>query len=165
MSSWFSSLQFRLTLGFVLVLALALASVSFYVGFAAEREVERFQQDAEAARAARVEYLLAEYYSEQGGWVGLQHSLEQAATVFGRRIVVRDSEGRLVADSHQGFGKPRQQARPEIQDLPILMSGREIGSMAFQSSEVPDVTSDPSWSRLVSAMNRSLIWTGLAAGA
>ena len=165
MSKWFFGLHFRLVLGFVLVLALALGSVSFYVGHAAEQEVERFRQDVETARAARIEDLLGEYYSEQGGWVGLQRSVEQAATVFGHRILVRDSEGRLVADSHQRFGRPWQQTRPGIQNFPILMSGDEIGSVAFESSDVPDVAPDPSWSRLVSAMNRSLIWTGLVAGA
>jgi len=36
----FLSLQFRLVLGFALVLTLALGGVSFYVGYAAEKEVD-----------------------------------------------------------------------------------------------------------------------------
>ena len=55
MSRWIFSLQFRLILGFALVLALALIGVSLYVGFAADREVERFWQDLEAAKTARIE--------------------------------------------------------------------------------------------------------------
>ena len=43
MRNWFSSLQFRLIAGFALVLVLTLGSVSFYVGLAAEREVESFE--------------------------------------------------------------------------------------------------------------------------
>ena len=43
MPRFFQSLQFRLVMGFTVVLALALAGVSLYVGYAAEREVERFR--------------------------------------------------------------------------------------------------------------------------
>ena len=65
MSRWIFSLQFRLILGFALVLALALIGVSLYVGFAADREVERFWQDLEAAKTARIEQALSRHFSEQ----------------------------------------------------------------------------------------------------
>ena len=47
MRSWFFSLQFRLVLGFALVLALSLGSVSWYVGYAAQQEADQFQREVE----------------------------------------------------------------------------------------------------------------------
>ena len=67
MRNWFFSLQFRLIVAFTLVLALALGSISWYVGFAAQREVERLQQEVEEGRAARVEQLVSQYYSASRG--------------------------------------------------------------------------------------------------
>ena len=64
MPRWFYGLQFRLVLGFTVVLALALAGVSTYVGIAAENEVERFETKQEEARTARVEQLVTRFYSD-----------------------------------------------------------------------------------------------------
>ncbi|MDO8749695.1 MAG: hypothetical protein Q7K03_00915, partial [Dehalococcoidia bacterium] len=87
MHSWFFSLQFRLILGFTLVLALALGSISWYVGFAAQREVEHLQQEVEAGRAKRVEQLVSRYYAARQ-WTDLQPTVEQAGALYGWRIVV-----------------------------------------------------------------------------
>ena len=48
MPSWFFSLQFRLVVGFAVILALATGAVSLYIGYTAQREVDRFQTDFDA---------------------------------------------------------------------------------------------------------------------
>lgn len=152
-------------MGFTMVLALALGSVSLYVGFTAQREAERYQQEVEGARAARVEELVAQYYADHRAWVGLQPSLEQAGSLYGRRILVRDSEGRVVADSHQRFGSPWREAGHETQFVTVLSNGLEVGSVIVAPSDIPEAVPEPSFSRLTSTLNRSLLWTGLAAAA
>ena len=164
MRSWFFSLQFRLIVGFALVLALALGSVSFYVRFAAQREVERFEEEIEEARAFRMEQLVARYYSDRLGWTGLQPAIEQASTLYGWRIVVSDREGHIVGDSHQRFGIPWRGARRGSRLSPVLSDGREVGSLVIAPSDAPDMVPEPPLSRLVAALNLSLLWTGLAAG-
>ena len=165
MASWFFSLQFRLVAAFALVLALALVSVSIYVGFTAKQATERFQREVEEARASRMERLVTQYYSTRRGWVGLQPAIEQASSLYGWRIVVRDMEGHVLADSHQGFGATGGMIRGGSRLFSILSSGREVGSVAVAPSAVPLIAPEPSVSILVSALNRSLLWTGLAAGA
>ena len=164
MHSWFFSLQFRLILGFTLVLALALGSISWYVGFAAQREAARFQQEVEAARAARVEQLVSRYYSARR-WTDLQPTVEQAGALYGWRIVVTDSQGQVVGDSHLRFGRPPRQARPGSRLFPVLSGGSQVGSVAIAPSDAPEIAPEPPFSRLVTAVQRSLLWTGLAAGA
>ena len=165
MASWFFSLQFRLIAAFALVLALALVSVSIYVGFTAKQATERFQREVEESRASRMEQLVTQYYSTRRGWVGLQTAIEQASSLYGWRIVVRDTEGHILADSHQGFGVTGGMMRGRSRLFSILNSGREVGSVAVAPSAVSQVAPEPSVSILVSALNRSLLWTGLAAGA
>ena len=97
---WFFSLRFRLILAFTLALALALAGVGLFVGFAAEQETNRFQRRSQEFRADRVHRLIARHYREHRDWAGLQPWLEQAANLYGRRLVVTDRSGRIIVDSH-----------------------------------------------------------------
>ena len=164
MSRWFFSLQFRLILGFGLVLALTIGGVSWYVGFAANRATERYQQDVDIARAARLEHLVARNYTAERGWVGLQATLEQAGSLYGWRVVVNDTEGHVVGDSdvHSKDGFERAGRARRI--TPILSGGRQIGFLAVGGSDGPVPAADPPLSQVVSALNRSLLWGGLAAG-
>ena len=52
--SWFFGLQGRLTLGFALVLALSIASVSLYSAYATRIETERFAAEIELARGVAI---------------------------------------------------------------------------------------------------------------
>jgi hypothetical protein len=106
MPSWFYSIRFRLITGFVLVLTLALVSVSLYVGVAAQEETERFQGDFDRIQADRLERLVSQFYSSRRNLSGLQTVIEQAGSLYGWRIQFRDMEGQLVADSHERFAPP-----------------------------------------------------------
>ena len=119
MVRWFQGLQFRLILGFTLALGLALAAVGVYTGYAANREVEQFSDRLEEARAARVEEMISLAYTRNRNWSGIQGIVERAGDLYGRRIVVRDAQGRLIADSEAGFGRQ-----------PVVLVGR-TGSGRF----------------------------------
>ncbi|MEE9198665.1 MAG: ATP-binding protein [Dehalococcoidia bacterium] len=165
MPKWFFSLQFRLIAAFTLVLALALGSVSLYVGFAAQREVDRFQQDVDEVRAARVEQLVSQFYAARRDWTGVQPTLEQVGSLYGWRIVVSDTQGRIVGDSHRRFTAPIRETRLAKRLLPILSNGQKVGSVEVALSDAPLEATEPPVSRLASALNRSLLWTGLTAAA
>ena len=165
MPSWFYSIRFRLITGFVLVLTLALVSVSLYVGVAAQEETERFQGDFDKLQADRLERLVSQFYSSRRNFAGLQTVIEQAGSLYGRRIQLRDLEGRLVADSHERFGVARSLPERHRQILPVLSRGNEIGSLLIVPSDIPEVAPNPAVSRLAASVNQSLLWAGLAAGA
>lgn len=165
MASWLYSLQFRLIAGFALVLALALGSVSWYVGYAADQDATQFQSEVDEARVTRVERVFSGLYSPLRGFSGLQPALDHASALYRWRIVVRDSQGRVMADSHPKFDPPGRGGRPGLRVIPIVSNGRIVGSVLMAPSEAPEVVPEPAVSRLVSTLNNSLLWTGLIAGA
>ena len=140
---WFFSLRFRLILAFTLALALALAGVGLFVGFAAEQETNRFQRRSQEFRADRVHRLIARHYREHQDWAGLQPWLEQAANLYGRRLVVTDRNGRIIVDSHDKFAsegaaaaeKRRWEAREKAEffgrSRPIVVDDHQVGVLAL----------------------------------
>ena len=158
------SLQLRLIIGFAAILALALGSVSYYVGQAAEREAESMQTRRNEIRRARIERLVSRNYSVEFQWEQIQPALEQAGRVSGRRIVVTNQHGDIVGDSHKGFGVPWRRHDKTIISSPIVVGDQEVGFFALDSENVPGAIPEPPISRLASAVNRYLLWAGLASG-
>ena len=165
MARFFYGLQFRLVMGFTIVLALALAGVSFYVGYAAEKEVERFEESQENARTARVQQMISRFYSDRRDLAQLQAVLEQAGRVAGRRIIVRGPNGVVIADSHLRFGGRREHLTRESGPVPVLVGGQQVGSFSVTPDTGPEGVPEPAVASLVSTVNQSLLWTGLAAAA
>jgi len=165
MTRLFYSLQFRLVLGFALVLALALASVSFYVGYAAEQEVGRFENRRETAITARIQQVMARMYSDRRNPAQVQAVLEQAGRLSGRRIILQDPNGEVAGDSHLRIDSKQQRPTTESGPVPILVAGREVWSLFVTTDTDPDGITEPAVASLVSTVNESLIWTGVAAGA
>ena len=163
MRNWFLSLQFRLMVGFTLILAVALGSVGAYGAFAAQREVDEFDQRAEEARNSRLERLISGSYARQRRGE-LQPTLEHVGALFNRRIIVKDREGNVVGDSIFRFGKPWRRGDPRGRHLPLRVDGKEVGSIVVAPNEAPENIPDPPISQVASRLNQSLLWTGLTAG-
>ena len=109
---------------FALVLALALSSVSLYVGYTAKQATDQFERDVEEAKAARIEQMITNYYAASRGWGGLQPAIEQASSLYGVRIVVKDANGDVIADS--GAASTSQDADSTMHEefnLPLLSRG------------------------------------------
>ena len=165
MSRWFFSLQFRLVVGFAVVLSLTLGGVSLYIGYAAQREVERIQLEIDEVRTARIERLVSRFYSTGNDWTGVQPVVERAAELFARQIVVVDREGRIVGDSHRPKGHPFRQGRGGQPFSPVRRDGLMVGSLLVVPSNVPQTIPEPPLSQFAQAINRALILAGLASGA
>ncbi len=101
MYSWITSLQGRLTLGFAVVLALSLASVSVYSAYATRIETERFAAEIELARAGRAEQLVRDTFEANQDWNEVQYAIQQVGNLYGWRVVLENESGIIVADSHQ----------------------------------------------------------------
>lgn len=165
MHSWFYSLQFRLMLGFTLVLALALGSVGLYVAYAAQREVEEFDRKAEEARNARLEQMVSRSYSSPPKRGDFQSALEQAGALYDRRIIVTDEQGDIIGDSGRPHGKPWRPGPHGGRHIPLRVGGEEVGSITVAPNDAPETVPDPPVSEVTAALKRSLMLTGLATGA
>ncbi len=179
----FHSLQFRLVVGFVAVLAIALTSVSLYVGSVAARETSRFEEDVAGARARRIQDLVA----QTGGRVDsveARERVQQAAELFGWEILLTDAPNVALGDvTRRTEDRPGDvrlrpnRAAPNDALLAVDQDGGYVfvrsGNRAtpfFANASVPippggvlDIPRDPPPDRIVASVNRTLIWSGFVA--
>jgi signal transduction histidine kinase len=141
MSKFLHSLQFRLVIGFISVLALSLAGVGAYASYATQQELNRFEEDTAAARVSRLENVVAEAYEEideEPQMTLLEPALKNAAELFGWKIAVIDQHGRMIAGSHNyGTGELRIEtffSGPTVTRRPIIIGGSVRGQILFESS-------------------------------
>jgi signal transduction histidine kinase len=158
------SLQFRLVVGFALVLFLTLSGVSIYLGRVADREARRLEQDIEDVRASRIEQVVSRYLKDRTRRVGLQGTLEHVGSLYGWRIVVNDVDGRLLADSNVTLSRQALVPPPGRRRMPIMDRGHEVASVLMSQDMTPEGGPEPTASRMASALNRSLLWAGLGGG-
>jgi signal transduction histidine kinase len=164
MSRWFLSLQFRLVAGFAVVLVLTLGAVSAYIGYAADRVVERLQLDVDQARSGRIQQMMLRSYSVAGNWENAQAVAEAVGRLYERHIVVADSRGRIVGDSQLRSGRPWQMGRPDQRFKAVRGQVGDVGSFLVQDSDGFEEFPEPPLSRFTVAINRSLIYVGIVAG-
>jgi signal transduction histidine kinase len=164
MTRWFLSLQFRLVAGFAVVLVLTLGAVSAYIGYSADRAVEQLQLDVDQARSNRIHQIMLLSYSVTGNWESAQVVAETVGRLFGRHIVVADILGRIVGDSQLRSGRPWQTGRPDQRFKAVRGQVGDVGSFLVQDSDGLEEFPEPPLSRFAVAINRSLIYAGIAAG-
>lgn len=163
------SLWFRLVLGFGLILAATLASVSFYIAEASEREAEGFERQQETVRRERAHRLIVRTLSvEESGAAEesheLQSTLERVGSAVGRRIVVLDKEGNVVGDSARRSGHRGHHWKDRGTRRPIVVEDRQVGFIEFGPAPEGEEPDDPQVSNLVSSLNAYLLWAGVAGG-
>ena len=183
MPSWFFSLQFRLIVGFALVLALAIGSVSAYIGYAAQREVDEIQQELDEARGSRVRQTFTDFYAFNGGWAGVQTVIDRAGFLANREIVVLDEKGDLVGDSRDQTAASTAPVVSKLRFSPIVFDGHQVGAIfvhpgkerhlvnrryyasgRFPPPEVRERFQEPQLTRFAATINESLLWAGIGTG-
>ncbi len=158
-------LQFRLVVGFTLVMTLALAGVGLSVGYAAKREADAFQEEVEAARVARMENLVSGLIADKKPPGDVQSAVDDAGKLYGWRIVLRDRHGRLVADSHGLAGRLVPDKVRGYRWLRLKKQDEDLGWVQVSRDELPVIAREPKSSVLVAAFNQSLLWAGAVAAA
>jgi signal transduction histidine kinase len=93
------SLHFRLLAAFALVIIVTIGSVFFFTYQTTRSEISSLGERIELMQARRVEVELSNYYYRQGGWEGIQPFVAQWGNLYGRRIILTDTAGLVVADS------------------------------------------------------------------
>jgi two-component system sensor histidine kinase BaeS len=191
LNRYLASLHFRLIIGFTLVLAVSLIGVSLYVRYTAEREIDRFEREVGQARAQRIENIVSRYYDANEGLIGIGPMLEQARWLYNWNIDVTDLEGNIVAASAipvnsqtlgdrfvrgDQEGRPKTfpgfeirrgsegRARPPRHFSQIRSRNQDVASIAMGPGDLPGNIPEPPISRLLSAVDTSLLWTGLMVG-
>jgi len=145
---------------FTLAILVAIGSTFFFIGLATRGEIQRFQERGSQIQITRIENILSRYYQERSGWTGIQPVIEQMETMHGRRIVLTDSAGIVIADSHGEMTGEHHQ--PKIPGRRIMTPGREgiLGKVYISPAGVADITSPQ---RLLRPISYFLFWGSLVA--
>ena len=184
MTSWFFSLQFRLILGFAVVLMLALAAVGIYSNLAAQREVRELRTAADEALIARVQEAFTEFYVETGSWNGIASTVERVSYLTGREIAILDREGKVLVATRWRSGSERPPHDQDYTSSRTFVGGDHVGSVLIGPAasrrtfrpyrggdrsppgppEALREIREPSLRRITDTTFQSLLLSGLGAG-
>ena len=154
------SLRFRLLLAFTLVILVAIGAVYFFVSQTTGGEIRRYGERSEEIRFSRVGFELYRYYRQYGDWDGIQPYVEQWGSLYGRRIILTDSSGMVVADSEvELLGEEYHTDTPGVRVMSPWGGG--IQGTLYISPEL--LAGFPSPLTLSQAISRFLIWGALLA--
>jgi len=172
------SLQFRLLTAFALVIVVTIGSIFLFIYQTTRGEISRFEERTLEIQAGRIEMELSQYYSHEGSWEGIQPFVEQWGSLYGRRVILTDNQGVVVADSENKLlGKPYVSDVPGKPlfpqfEMPMPLtpgmppappSGTDIIGTLYISPELSPGAGFTSLRILSMAIGRFFLWGGLMA--
>ncbi len=95
------SLQFRLIMAFTLVILLTVGAVFLMMWQATVDQVRQFSHRVDFEIGGRINFEIGRYYSQQESWDGVQSLVVELSDQFRHRIVLTDSDGKVIADSSE----------------------------------------------------------------
>jgi len=93
------NLNFRLLAAFTLVIIVIVGSVFFLVYRTTHNEIAEYGERMADLQDRRIQTELYRYYTYAGSWEGVQPVVVQWSNLYGRRIILTDNEGIVIADS------------------------------------------------------------------
>jgi len=169
------SLRFRLLIAFLSVILVTIGTVSLFISLRTSGEIGRFEERREEAHFARLLHSLTQHYFEQGDWTGIQTQVEEMGSLYGRRIVLTDKSGVVIADSQGAL--VGQTYQPPPSEKPLLLPPQPFPPHPFlpQPPTIteslgtiyigPESSTDPTSSLFLShSITQFVIWGCLIGG-
>ncbi|MFC2013771.1 ATP-binding protein [Chloroflexota bacterium] len=154
------SLRFRLLVAFTLVIVIAVGTVFFFVNQMTQGEFRQFSERSEHMRFTRVGFELSRYYHTQGSWEGIQSYVEQWGNLYGKRIILTDLGGMVLADSEGDLLGEQYHADTPGMPLSTPRGGGIPGRLYISPETSVELPSTQGLSRAISYF---LLWGGLLA--
>src|SRR5918999_73591 len=151
-------LWFRLLIGTSLVLAVTLGAVILLVSRALTGSFQDYVEDQQSARVQRAESILSRYYDRQREWTGVSPLVQSVADLMGERLVLADTQGKIVADSQgQLLG---QLARDDWRGRRVSLRSQEfaVGTLYISPAWVDQPILDPRAHLFLSTFAGYLVW-------
>jgi signal transduction histidine kinase len=157
------SVRWRMFISFLLVIAVAVGTVAFFVSRTASGEIERYEERTDQLRSQRIEALLSGYYEEEHGWTGVQPLIERMGQLYGQRLVLTDAEGTVVADSQAMMMGPPPDLERSKRNIPVGSADAPSGIIFIDPQPLADGSAAEEVSELAGSINWYLVWGGLIA--
>ena len=127
----FHSLQIRLTIGFASILLIAISVVSGYSAYVTRNEITNLRNEIEDVKNIRAEELVKKTYEATNNWQDVQYAVQQVGTLFGWHVIIENSNGNIVADSHNlpPNNKSKPRSLKTMQKRPIILNDKNLGWM------------------------------------
>lgn len=93
------SIRWKLLIGFILIVGVAIGSVAIVADRTATREFDRYITQDQALKYQRLSLMLSSYYEQTGSWEGVQKLIDKISKTYKNRIVLTNDEGSVVADT------------------------------------------------------------------
>ena len=154
-------LQFRLLLGFTLVIFVAIGAVLFFVNQATRDEIQRFREQTDNSRAFRMQSELTRIYFINRNWEGIQPVIEQWSNLYEQRIVLTDNEGMVVADS-QGILSGEYEPDSPGRIISFPFQREDFGTLYIIPKSSSELSFE-SFQLLFQSIGRYFLWGGLIA--
>jgi signal transduction histidine kinase len=159
------SLRFRLTLSFVLVIVVAIGTVSIFTSQATKSRIQAYDKQTEQVKLDRAKCLIGQLLASGGDLTSVQVPVEHMANLYAQSIIMTDTSGMVVADSRKLYiGKQYDPSwlGEGQQAQPIVNGSQSLGTL-YLSSDVLSQTGVGSLLALSSSVNWFLLLGGVLA--
>lgn len=154
------SLRFRLLLGSVLVVLIAVGVTAFVASRQTTGEFRRYVEDRGDSRYRRFAGLLGRSYEMNLRWDDLQPEVERLGQVAGQRVLIADAQNKVVNDSERTLIGRLVGAEWSSPSAIIFSRGVPVGSMYIDPVTGPSEAD----TAFLTAVNRSVLIGALIAG-
>lgn len=180
------SLRVKLSVAFLLVVAVAIGTAALLVNRATTRQIEIYVSEGRQQRAERLAPAFAAYYAGTGSWAGVVDWIGavSGATVGGMetgqgtgrgqgrgqgqgsgaatdRMVLISPGGQVIADSAGVLTGEAVSETDLALGAPVVVDGALVATLLMPSDPAVHQTEE---SELLGQVNRTLLWAGVAAG-
>jgi signal transduction histidine kinase len=154
------NLTFRLIASFTLIIVIIFGSVFVFNYYSTRHDISRMTDSMALQQDQRMQDQLSHYYQLVNSWDGVQETIVQWGSFYGRRIIVTDASGIVSADSDGKLVGTAYTAKipglslmaatadpsslpagtgnqPGIQILPLQMTS--VGTLYVSHGELPDL--------------------------
>ena len=155
------SLRFRVLLSLILVVLVAVGVVALFAGRGTTTQFRRYEQQDILLRQQRFEMFLRSHYARSRSWDSAQPLVEQMAQLSGKRVVLVDGAGQVIADSSERL--VGQMADPDWPGPPpfIPFQGQPVGRLYILPTEESPLSGVEGF---LNAAHHNLLWGALVGG-
>lgn len=128
------SLSWKIALSLLVVVAVSVGLTAYLTHRGTTREFGTFISESRASYLERTEESLANFYSENGSWSGVQNMLESLPTFVNDRFILADNSGTIIGDTNAQWLGDTAQSVGLSKPTSIVVSGQEVGKLYLLSS-------------------------------